>query len=162
MKTYEGMFLFDPTTATDWSNVEAEIDRIMKRADAELLVSKKWDERRLAYEIKGRNRGCYVLTYFKAPPDKITGIERDVQLSEHVLRCLVLRADHVTEEKMNEDSPAESMARPPEDQAPGAPRTSDEKPPRSEVKKPEKAEQSVPTKKESEKAEPAAETAESN
>jgi len=111
LRTYEGMFLFDPTSAADWSNVEAEIARLMKRAGAKLLVSKKWDERRLAYEIKGRNRGCYVLTYFQASPEKISGIERDVHLSDHVLRCLVLRADHVTEEKMSEPTPAEAGPR---------------------------------------------------
>lgn len=100
MRAYEGMFLFDPAVAVEWSNVEAEVNRLISRAEGELIACKRWDERRLAYEIRGRKRACYVLTFFRAPGDRIAGIERDVQLSESVLRCLVLRADHMTDEEM--------------------------------------------------------------
>lgn len=97
---YEAMFLFDPTFATPFENCEAEIRRLMERAEAEILFCRLWDERRLAYKIKTAKRGSYVLTFFKAPTGKIGGLERDAQLSEHVLRCLILRADDVTLEMM--------------------------------------------------------------
>ena len=100
MNQYEVMFLFDSGFANDYSRVESEIDRLMERAEAQLVFAAKWDERKLAYEIQGRRRGTYVLCYFRSGPDRISGIERDVQLSEHVLRCLIVRADHVTKEEM--------------------------------------------------------------
>lgn len=100
MNQYEGMFLFDPTFGAAFENCEGEIRRIMDRAGAEILFCKKWDERRLAYKIEGRKRGVYVLVYFMAPPLKVSGIERDAQLSENVLRLLVLRAEGVTPEMM--------------------------------------------------------------
>lgn len=100
MRAYEAMFLFDPAVATDWANVEAEVNRLIGRANGEIVACKRWDERRLAYEIRGRKRACYVLTYFRAPSDRIVGLERDVQLSEHVLRALVLRVDHMTDDEM--------------------------------------------------------------
>ena len=112
MKTYEGMFLFDPTFASDLTAARTEIERILQRAEAELIVCKKWEERRLAYTIKGHKRGCYVLTYFKAPPDSIPAIERDTRLSEHILRLLILRADDITEEKMNAPVPADQAVAP--------------------------------------------------
>ncbi|MBN1490991.1 MAG: 30S ribosomal protein S6 [Phycisphaerae bacterium] len=102
MKAYEGMFLFDPAAAVEWSNVEAEVNRLLGRASAELIACKRWDERRLAYEIRGRKRGFYVLTYFRAPTDRIAALERDVQLSEQILRCLIIRVDHMTDEEMKE------------------------------------------------------------
>jgi small subunit ribosomal protein S6 len=105
LRTYEGMYIFDPAAATDWSNVEDEVKRLMNRAGAELIICNKWDERRLAYEIKGRKRGCYVLTYFKAPSAGIATLERDAQLSEKILRVLFLRADGLTREQM-ESPPA--------------------------------------------------------
>lgn len=101
MNTYEAMFLFDPAAAGDWERTEAEVKRLMERATAELLYCRKWDERRLAYEIDKRKRGIYVLTYFNAPPEKIVDMERDVQLSEMILRVLVLRADDVDIEALN-------------------------------------------------------------
>lgn len=100
MNQYEAMFLLDPTFGAAWENCEAEVRRILGRAEAEIVFCQKWDERRLAYKVKGRKRGVYALTYFKAGADKIAGIERDAQLSENVLRVLVLRADDITPDRM--------------------------------------------------------------
>jgi ribosomal protein S6 len=94
------MFLFDPTFGATWENCENEIRRMMDRAEGEIVFCKLWDERRLCFRIKGRKRGVYVLVYFKAPPGKIGGLERDAQLSEHVLRLMVLKADGLTPEAM--------------------------------------------------------------
>ena len=102
MKTYEGMFLFDPTVANEWDPIEAEVNRLMGRIEAEVIICAKWDDRRLAYEIRGRKRGIYVLVFFKSDPNKIVDLERDVQLSEQVIRCLVQNVDHITEEEMKE------------------------------------------------------------
>ena len=110
MNTYEAMFLFDTTFGSDFSKVEQEVGRVMERAGAEIVMCRKWDERKLAYEIKGQKRGCYVLTFFRAEPSKIAGIERDAQLSEPVLRVLILRADHMTAEDMEAAYPSRPAA----------------------------------------------------
>jgi len=100
LNQYEAMFLFDPTFGASFDACESEVKRLMDRAEAELLFCRKWEERRLAHRIKGRKRGVYVLVYFKAPADRITPLERDAQISENILRLLVLRADYVTPELM--------------------------------------------------------------
>jgi small subunit ribosomal protein S6 len=96
------MFLFDPAVGAEWSQVEAEVNRLMERCGGQVITWGKWDERRLAFPIKRRKRGLYVLAYFRAAPDKITDLERDAELSESILRLLVLRADHVAEEQMRQ------------------------------------------------------------
>jgi ribosomal protein S6 len=100
LNQYEAMFLFDPTFASDFAKVEEEINRILARARGEAVLLRKWDERKLAYDIKKRKRGCYVLVYFKAPAESITGMERDARLSEHVLRLLVVRAEGLSQARM--------------------------------------------------------------
>ena len=100
LRQYEGMFVFDPTFGSSSDNCEREIQRLLERAEGEILVCRKWDERRLAYRIDGRKRGVYVLVYFRAPPSRIRSLERDAQLSEHLLRLLVLQAEGVTRETM--------------------------------------------------------------
>ena len=112
LKQYEGMFLFDSGFATDLSKAQAEIRRILDRAGAEVVFCRKWDERKLAYEIQGHKRGTYVLTYFKCPPEAVGGIERDAQLSEPVLRVLLLQADHVTFERMAQFAPEKKIEAP--------------------------------------------------
>jgi small subunit ribosomal protein S6 len=102
LKKYEGMFLFDPTVATDWEAMLAELNRLLDRAGARVIVINKWDERRLAFEIRGRKRGTYALAFFEAEQAKIAELERDVRLSEPILRCMVLDADHLTEDEIKE------------------------------------------------------------
>ncbi len=110
LNQYEAMFLFDPTFATDFAKAKEEVERVMQRAEAEIVFLEKWEERKLAYEIKGRKRGCYVLTYFKCDSDKIVGIERDAQLSEPILRILVKTADGVTPEHIAKFMPQNRIA----------------------------------------------------
>lgn len=106
-QTYEAMFLVDSAEATaNWSDITDAVNTVMERAEAEVISLRKWDERRLTYEVAGRKRGTYILCYFKSAPSVISGIERDVQLNESLLRVLILRADHITEESMQSPTPA--------------------------------------------------------
>lgn len=107
MKTYEAMFLLDAGQPSFESAVEP-IQLMLGRYNAEILQMKKWDERRLAYDVKGRRRGLYVLAYFKAAPETLSEIENDAKLSDQILRVLILSADHVSAETMAEPTPAES------------------------------------------------------
>ena len=62
-RLYEGMFLVDSALAAqDWQKILDEIQRVMDRAGAEVVSLKKWDERRLCYEVQGKARGTYIST----------------------------------------------------------------------------------------------------
>jgi small subunit ribosomal protein S6 len=105
-KLYEGMFLIDTAlAAADWDGTVAMIRRLLEKNDAEVVSMKKWDERRLAYDIEGKSRGTYILSYFRCDGGKLTEIERDVQLSEKVMRILILKADKLTPEDINKETP---------------------------------------------------------
>jgi len=98
-KLYEGMFLVDSAeAAANWDAVITLIKNILEKAEADIISIRKWDERRLAYEIKGKSRGMYILCYFKVDGKRIRDIERDVQLSERITRVLILSAEHMTQE----------------------------------------------------------------
>lgn len=106
-KLYEGMFLVDSgKAASDWDGVNAAINKILDRAEAEIVSMRKWDDRRLAYDIKRTSRGTYMLCYFKAEGQKIQGIEKDVQLSENVIRVLILSTEQMTKEDIERETPA--------------------------------------------------------
>jgi len=106
-KLYEGMFLVDSgKAASDWDGVNAAINKILDRAEAEIVSMRKWDDRRLAYDIRRTSRGTYMLCYFKAEGRKIQGIEKDVQLSETVIRVLILSTEQMTKEDIEKDTPA--------------------------------------------------------
>ena len=97
---YEAMFLIGQAVAADLSGVIQHINEVLARGNAEVIAMRKWDERRLAYEIRGQKRGLYILVYFRAPGPDVAHIERDCNLSEKILRTLILRADHLTQDEM--------------------------------------------------------------
>ena len=105
-KLYEAMFLVDSAQAADWDATIATLKDVLKRADAEIVSIRKWDDRRLVYEIGGKNRGMYILCYFRADGEKIQEIERAVQLSERIMRVLILSAEQMTAEDIEKDTPA--------------------------------------------------------
>ncbi len=101
VRTYEGLFLFNPAVINSSVAKATEIiQEFLNRANCETLAIAKWDDRKLAYEIKGVKRGLYMLTYFKGSGPAVAHIENDVNLSELVMRCLILRADHVGETEL--------------------------------------------------------------
>jgi small subunit ribosomal protein S6 len=100
LRRYEAMFLFDTPAARDWAAIDQEVRRLCDRIEAQVLVCLKYDERKLAFEIRRRKRGTYVLVYMDAPPERIGDLERDVQLSEVILRIIIVRAENLTEEKL--------------------------------------------------------------
>jgi len=102
---YEAMFLLG-TAATAEPEKGVETCRgIIERHGGQIMVIKKWDERKLAYEISGQKRGTYVISFFTAPGAAVAAIERDVKLSEEVLRVLVLKADHLNIDEMKAVEP---------------------------------------------------------
>jgi len=88
------MFLLDTNkVAGDTNAVSKLLHGILERNQAEVLTSRQWDDRRLAYPIKGHKKGLYYLTYFRTEGKNLTNIERDFALNETILRALILHVD---------------------------------------------------------------------
>ncbi len=91
---YECMFLLDTNkVAGDVTSAAKQLHAILERNQAEVLASRPWDERRLAYPIKKHKKGLYYLTYFRTEGKNVANIERDCALSELILRTLILAID---------------------------------------------------------------------
>ena len=89
---YEGMFLLDSgKTSGNWDNATKLVHGILERHKAEVIASRPWDERRLAYSVSGHNKGMYLLTYFRAEGPSLTEIDHDCRINEVVLRQLVTK-----------------------------------------------------------------------
>lgn len=115
-KLYEGMFLVDAAEAeADWDGVVSNVKDILGRVGAEIISLRKWDTRRLAYAVDKKNRGTYILCYFRVDGTRVREIERTVQLSERIMRVLILSADHLTQEDIEKDTPAVLAVKPREE-----------------------------------------------
>ena len=95
---YEGMFLLDnEVVREDWTKAKALALDLLEKNGASVRTARRWDERVLAYPVKRRQRATYLLAYYEMPREGITGLVRDLDLSERVLRYLLLQAGEVPE-----------------------------------------------------------------
>ena len=98
MRMYEGLFLIDNAHATmEWDNVVKHIHDSLQKNGAEILKTEKWGEKKLAYKIKGHKRGTYLLIHFNAKNTAIATIKRDFQLSDYIVRSLIVKDDKIEE-----------------------------------------------------------------
>jgi small subunit ribosomal protein S6 len=89
---YEGLFIIDSNRfARDRDGVAKEIEGLVEAAGGELLVSRLWEERRLAYAIKGQRKGAYWLMYFRLPTSNLTDLTRQCEITDSLLRQLFIR-----------------------------------------------------------------------
>lgn len=97
---YEAMFVAGQAAAANFTGLLQEIEAILARGAARVLAMRKWDERRLAYPINKEKRAVYILVYFEAPTGGLKEIEHYSNISEVIMRHLIIKADHLTEEEI--------------------------------------------------------------
>lgn len=91
---YEGMFILDSNRyARDAAGTVSTIPSTIEQFGGKMLASRLWEERRLAYPIKGQRKGTYWLTYFKLEGGKLDELTRQFHLNEGILRNLLLKID---------------------------------------------------------------------
>ena len=91
---YECMFLLDTTKVSgDVQGTADQLREILEKHQAEVLASRPWDERRLAYPISRQRKGLYYLMYFRSEGKQLTQIEADFRLNEMILRSMILKID---------------------------------------------------------------------
>ena len=94
VNVYEGMFILDSNRYGREANaVSGQINDMVRKHGGEVLASRLWEERRLAYSIEGHRKGTYWLTYFRLDSNQVAKINRECQLSDNILRSLVLKVD---------------------------------------------------------------------
>ncbi len=99
---YKAMFLFPQSATANLGEASAHVLAHLEKVGAEVMAFRKWDDRRLAFPIKGNTRGVFFLGYFKLSGDKMASLERNLLLSEDLVRFLITRADHLSVEQIEE------------------------------------------------------------
>ena len=91
---YEAMFILDSTRfGRDPDGISSQLADLIQKAGGEILVSRLWEERRLAYPIKGQRKGTYWLIYLSLDPSATGGLRRQFEITETILRFLFLKID---------------------------------------------------------------------
>lgn len=93
MRKYEMMYIVKPNLEED-SRAEV-LNKVKSIIEANGTVDSvnEWGNKRLAYEIEKLNEGYYVLINFTAAVDVPKEIERNLRISDKVLRYLTVKLE---------------------------------------------------------------------
>jgi small subunit ribosomal protein S6 len=92
LRDYEMVIIVNPEVADE--NLDGVIDSISKvitGKDGTVSEVDRWGKRKMAYPIKQFTEGSYVLARFKFRPSLSKELEADLQISDQVLRHLLIR-----------------------------------------------------------------------
>ena len=94
MNKYEAMYILKAEMEEEARKAEVEkYNALIASNGGTLEEANEWGRRKLAYPIEDLTEGYYVLLHFSAGPDFPRELERVLQISENVLRYLVIRLE---------------------------------------------------------------------
>lgn len=90
MRNYEIVYIADPDLDENaLTALEEKIKGWVEAAGGSIVKVDRWGKRRLAYTIKKRRDGHYVFVDVVLPPQAGTVVERNLRLTEQILRFMI-------------------------------------------------------------------------
>lgn len=95
MKKYEFMYIIRPNIEDEAKKALVErFDTILTSNGAEIIESKEWGKRRLAYEINDFREGFYQLIQAKAEDAAaVNEFDRLAKISDDIIRHIVVKQE---------------------------------------------------------------------
>ncbi|MCE5336728.1 MAG: 30S ribosomal protein S6 [Desulfobacteraceae bacterium] len=115
MRKYETFFIVDPDLPDEAnSTVDNKVQSIVTSNGGEVIAYTPWGKRKLAYPIKKRTRGAYVLMEYSGGPTLVAELERNLRIDERVLKFITVlldeRYDPEKERERREQAAAKAAA----------------------------------------------------
>jgi len=112
MRNYETIFILDPDLEEEQTQSTIEKVRgIIIQGNGEILKVEDWGKRKLAYEVKKKVKGHYVLIHFLGSPALLSELERNFRVMDAVIKFQSVRLDETrastAEGPLMEESPEE-------------------------------------------------------
>lgn len=90
MKTYEMLYVLDATLSDEAKeSFVAKFEGIVTKDGGKVVSTDKWGVKKLAYPIRYKADGYYVLMTFEAEPTAVKELDRVAGLSIEVLRRMI-------------------------------------------------------------------------
>lgn len=94
MRSYELIFIVHPdVNEDDMTAVVEKVEGLVERNGGKVVRTESWGLRRLAYPIQKRWEGQYVLMQLELESQGVAGLERDLGLTDQIMRHLLVRVE---------------------------------------------------------------------
>jgi small subunit ribosomal protein S6 len=98
MPFYENVFIArQDISATQADTLAETFSNVITEQGGKVTKKENWGLRNIAYRIKKNRKGHYVLLNIDAPPAAVQEMERQMRISEDVLRYLTTRVEELEE-----------------------------------------------------------------
>jgi len=115
MRKYETIFILDPDLEEEQALSAIEKAKgIITQAHGEILKVEDWGKRKLAYEVKKKSKGHYILIHFMGSPALLSELERNFRVMDAVIKFQSVRLSE--QQASSSESPALDEA--PEEESP--------------------------------------------
>lgn len=95
MRNYEGVFIIDPDISTEASKgVVSQLQDMISKSGGRVDGIQEWGKKRLAYKIKKRHEGHYVLFNFQLDTEQTKKLEQSLRLNDQLLRYLLINKEN--------------------------------------------------------------------
>lgn len=92
--SYELMYIVRPTLDEEaLARVHERVDKFVTNAGGTLVKREEWGKRRLAFPVAKFTEGFYSVLQITLAPPAVRALERNLQLTEDVLRYLITRVE---------------------------------------------------------------------
>jgi small subunit ribosomal protein S6 len=110
MKKYETIFILDPDLeeAQAQSTIE-KVKGIISQNNGEILKVEDWGKRKLAYQVKKKAKGHYILIHLMGSPTLISELERNFRVMDAVIKFQSVRLDESLTPSSEVSIPEEPM-----------------------------------------------------
>ncbi len=101
MRKYETFFIVDPDLPDEVNAaVDEKVKSIVGSNGGSVVTYVPWGKKKLAYPVKKRSRGFYVLMEYAGGPKLVAELERNMRLDERILKFITVKlADRFDPEK---------------------------------------------------------------
>lgn len=110
MKDYELTVLIHPDLETDLETPLGKVRTIVTNAGGEIVKEDNWGKKKLAYRIKGESFAVYVYMDVKLPADALLKISNTLNITDEVLRYLLVTVDEKGRKALEEAKASASTA----------------------------------------------------
>lgn len=108
MKEYELTVLIHPDLEADLDKPLDKVKALVKDAGGEVVNEDNWGKKKLAYRIKGEDFAVYVYMDVKLPADAPLKISNTLNITDEVLRYLLVTVDEKGRALLAEDKKRQS------------------------------------------------------
>jgi len=119
MRRYETIVIMDADlTETDRAAILERLDSMIQQQKGLLVAFDEWGSRKLAYEIKKKNRGYYLRIDFCGEGALVNEIERSFRIDDRILKYMTVLLDEAVDVAALRAELAEKEAREAEEAEP--------------------------------------------